>query len=67
MKNYHKLPEDVRDALRRTYNLAGLRHFLEERRGQIRAKNWLNNWCLTDEDRAFVDFHNEYLEDLDLY
>jgi hypothetical protein len=37
---------------------------LEAVRQNVIARNWLNYWALSQEDFEFVQFHNEYMNQI---
>lgn len=58
-----KLPSEVQQAVEAYGVGRRLDQFLREWRNDVEARNWLNNWCLSPQDQAFVNFHNQYLRD----
>lgn len=60
MPKYDKLPHEVQRAIESYGPSNRLDDFLNEWREDIEARNWLNNWALSEEDRLFVNFHNQY-------
>jgi hypothetical protein len=64
MNNYHnkfQLPEVITDAVIKYGNTEELFQFLAGYRQELVARNWLN-WCLSAEDKNFVNWHNAYLK-----
>jgi hypothetical protein len=37
-----------------------LSQILNAWRQDVENRNYLNNWCLNEQDRAFVEMHNHY-------
>ena len=62
--NLHRLPHEVQRAIE-THGPTSkkLEKFLAEWRQDVEARNSLNNWVMSPQDRAFVDFHNHYLQE----
>jgi hypothetical protein len=60
MPKYDKLPHEVQQAIESYGPSHRLDDFLHEWREDIEARNWLNNWALSEQDQLFVEFHNQY-------
>ena len=60
MPKYDKLPHKVQQAIESYGPSHRLDDFLHEWREDIEARNWLNNWALSEQDQLFVEFHNQY-------
>jgi hypothetical protein len=60
MPKYDKLPHEVQQAIESYGPSHRLDDFLHEWREDIEARNWLNNWVLSEQDQLFVEFHNQY-------
>jgi len=60
MPKYDKLPHEVQRAIEAYGPSHRLDDFLHEWREDIEARNWLNNWALSEQDQLFVEFHNQY-------
>lgn len=60
MPKYDKLPHEVQQAIESYGPSHRLDDFLHEWRKDIEARNWLNNWSLSEQDQLFVEFHNQY-------
>lgn len=63
MINYFKLPHEVQRAIESYGPSHKLDDFLHEWRQTIEARNWLNNWTLSESDKRFLEFHNQYQQD----
>lgn len=60
MPKYDKLPHEVQQAIESHGPSHRLDDFLHEWREDIEARNWLNNWVMSEQDQLFVEFHNQY-------
>lgn len=60
MPKYDKLPHEVQQAIESYGPSHRLDDFLHEWREDIEARNWLNNWVMSEQDQLFVEFHNQY-------
>ena len=62
MRSY-KLPSEVQKAIEFYGSGHKLDQFLADWRRDVEARNWYNNWVMSPQDRAFVDFHNQYMRE----
>jgi len=60
MPKYDKLPHEVQRAIESYGPGRRLDDFLYEWRDYLEGRNWLNHWVMSESDKQFVEFHNQY-------